>query len=90
MALAALFGGQLRKKVIISVDNVIKINALQKKELPTSEIKGCRISTKVIVIEPNTPSFPKIIINNYSDFHNSEDLTKWLKEEKKLSIHGKL
>jgi hypothetical protein len=80
MALAALFGGQLRKKVIISVDNVIKINALQKKELPTSEIKGCRISTKVIVIEPNTPSFPKIIINNYSDFHNSEDLTKWLKE----------
>ena len=80
MALAALFGGQLRKKVIISVDNVIKINALQKKELPTSEIKGCRVSAKVIVIEPNTPSFSKIIINNYSDFDNSEDLTKWLKE----------
>ncbi len=80
IALACFMGGQLRKKVIISVDNVIKINALQKKELPTSEIKGCRIREKRIIIEPNTPSFSKIIIYNYSHFDNSEDLTKWLKE----------
>jgi len=78
--LAILIGGQIRKKVIISTDHIVGINVLQRKELSTANVKGCRIGTKTIIIEPISTPGPKIIINNYADFDDNEDLTKWLKE----------
>ena len=78
--LAALIGGQLRKKVIVSAGRIINTNVLQTKEIPVASVKGCRIGPKVIVIEPHSPNHPKITINNYSDFNNSEALVDWLKK----------
>jgi hypothetical protein len=80
LALAILVGGQLRKKVIISADKIVGINVLQRRELATSNIKGCRIGEKVITIEPASSPGKKIIINNYSDFNDSKNLVNWLKE----------
>ena len=78
--LAVLVGGQVRKKVIISAERVVATNVLQTKELATADIKGCRLGPKTIVIESLSPSGPKIIINNYSDFIDGEDLKKWLQD----------
>lgn len=80
MALAALVGGQVRKKVIISTDRVVATNILQTKELAIADIKGCRVGTKTIVVEPASPSGSKITINNYSDFVDSANLKKWFQE----------
>ncbi|TWJ02569.1 hypothetical protein JN11_01542 [Mucilaginibacter frigoritolerans] len=71
---------QIRRKIIISADGIISINAFGTKEIPTANVKGCRITPKVIVIESAAPNHTKITINNYSDLGNSEDLAKWLKE----------
>jgi hypothetical protein len=78
--LTVLIGGQIRKKVTISVERVVATNALQTKELATADIKGCRINEKVIVIEPTSADRPKITINNYLDFTDGDELKKWLRE----------
>lgn len=78
--LVILLGGQLRKKVIISDDRVVGVNVIQTKELFVTDIKGCRISEKRIVIEPISASSSKIIINNYTDFTDGKDIKKWLAE----------
>jgi hypothetical protein len=80
LSLAVLVGGQLRKKIIISADRIAGTNILQTRELLTSNVKGCRIGPKTIVIEPDSTAYSKIIINNYSDFDSSEDLVTWLKQ----------
>ena len=71
---------QFRKKVTISVDTVIQINAFTTKELPTKDIKGYRIGEKVIYIEPISSVNPKIAIGNWSDMSGAEDLTVWIRE----------
>jgi len=71
---------QIRRKIIISDDGIISINAFGTKEITTTNVKGCRITPKVIVIESAAPNHIKITINNYSDLADSEDLAKWLKE----------
>jgi hypothetical protein len=71
---------QIRRKIIISADSIISINAFGTKEIPAANVKGCRITPKVIVIESAAANHTKITINNYSDLGNSEDLAKWLKE----------
>jgi len=37
---------QFRRKIIISADNIVSINAFGKKEILTSNIKGCRSRRK--------------------------------------------
>ncbi|WP_259070834.1 hypothetical protein HDF24_23660 [Mucilaginibacter sp. X4EP1] len=71
---------QIRRKIIISADSIISISAFGTKEIPAANVKGCRITSKVIVIESAAPNHTKIIINNYSDLGNSGGLAKWLKE----------
>jgi hypothetical protein len=71
---------QIKRKIIISADSIIKIGVFGQKELVTANVKGCRISEKVICIEPVSLSYQKITINNFSDLGNSDDLVKWLKE----------
>jgi hypothetical protein len=71
---------QIRRKIIISDDGIISINAFGTKEITATNVKGCRITPKVIVIESAAPNHIKITINNYSDLADSEDLAKWLKE----------
>jgi len=71
---------QLKRKIIISADLIVKVSILGRKELPTANVKGCRIGGKAIFIESDSPSYPKITINNYSDFGSSDDLKSWLAE----------
>lgn len=71
---------QIKSKIIISADYIIRINAFGRKELPCKNIKGIRVGQKTITIEPDSTSNPKIILNNYDDLGNSEELVKWLKE----------
>jgi len=80
LALGVLVGGQLRKRVIISADRIIHTNVLQTREIPAASVKGCRIGSKVIVVEADSSNYRKITINNYSDFANSQDLVSWLKQ----------
>ncbi|HEY4322782.1 MAG TPA: hypothetical protein VGN20_02320 [Mucilaginibacter sp.] len=69
---------QFKRKIIISADSIVSINAFGRKELPTADVKGCRINQKTISIEPISSSSPKIVINNYSDLSSSDDLVTWL------------
>ena len=75
-----IIASQIKNKVMISADSIIKVSVFGRKELTTADVKGCRISTKVIVIEPLSPTDPKITLNNYSDLANSEDLVTWLNQ----------
>ncbi len=79
-SLAVFMGGHLRKKVIISADRIIATNLIRTIELPTANVKGCRIGPKVISVIPDSPALSKIVINNYSNFGNSNDLVNWLRE----------
>jgi hypothetical protein len=56
---------QIRKKVIITDQSIIRINAFTTREIAIKDIKGCRVAQKVIVIVPLSPNDSKIVINNY-------------------------
>jgi hypothetical protein len=71
---------QLKRKIILSADLIVKVDIFGRKELPTANVKGCRIGEKAIFIESDSPSYPKITINNYSDLGSSDELKSWLIE----------
>ena len=71
---------QVKRKVIISDQSIIKVNAFSRKELLFSAIKGVRVGQKAIQIEPFSASDPKISIGNYLDYKDSGEMRKWLEE----------
>ncbi|MDP9080850.1 MAG: hypothetical protein M3O71_25815 [Bacteroidota bacterium] len=71
---------QVISKIVISADHIVKTNILGRRELLTQNVKGVRIAEKYISIEPLSPAYTKIKINNYIDYPDSEDLTSWLRE----------
>ncbi|MES2112681.1 MAG: hypothetical protein V4577_28260 [Bacteroidota bacterium] len=71
---------QIKNKVIISAERIAKISLWGNKELLTANVKGVRIEQKYIVIEPVSPQYDRIVINNYQDYSDNADLTAWLAE----------
>jgi hypothetical protein len=77
---ALIVTSQIKRKIIVSTDLIVKVSIWGRKDLPTSNVKGIRVGEKVIYIEPDSPSYPKITINNFSDLGSSDDLKNWLTE----------
>jgi len=71
---------QVRSKFIISADYIKVFSTFRTKELLTANVKGFRIESRYIVIEPISLSYSKLVLNNYDDYDDIEDLTAWLKE----------
>ena len=75
-----IIANQIKAKVIISAEKITRITVFGRKDLLCNNVKGIRIGQKTIYIEPLETSAPTIIINNYNDYDNNEELIKWLKE----------
>jgi hypothetical protein len=75
---ALIIANALRRKVIIYDDSIVCINLFSRKEMAFSDITGCRIGQKVLVLESN--SGEKITISNYSDLSDSSELATWIKD----------
>lgn len=68
-------------KVTISAQSISRTTLFGTKELLCTNVKGCRIEQKFITIEPlDETSLGRIVINNYIDFADRDDLKKWLAE----------
>jgi len=70
----------VRRKIAVTGDRLLCVNLFTRKELAIAAIKGYRIGQKNIIIEPLSSNDSKIIINNYSDFGDSDELAKWVKD----------
>jgi len=70
----------IKKKVTVYDDRIICANLFSTRELAFNDIKGCRVGQKTIYIEPVSDTSSKIVINNYDDLVDSQELTKYLKE----------
>ncbi|MEO6631261.1 MAG: hypothetical protein ABIN13_06045, partial [Mucilaginibacter sp.] len=75
-----VIASQVRNKIVISANHIVRVTIWGRKELLTANVKGVRIAQKYIVIEPLSPNYSRIVINNYSDYADDEDLTTWLRE----------
>jgi hypothetical protein len=66
-----------RSKVTITDLSITRTTAFGTKELLFADVKGCRIGDKTIRIDPvDVKTSPRITINNYIDFDNSDELKK--------------
>ncbi|MEZ2336016.1 hypothetical protein AB6735_10290 [Mucilaginibacter sp. RCC_168] len=72
--------GTLKRKIMVYDDRIVHINLFRTRELLLADVKGYRIGSKVIYIIPNNTSYSKITINNYAEYTEWEELTKWLDE----------
>ncbi|WP_290335283.1 hypothetical protein [Ferruginibacter paludis] len=67
-----------RKKLVITKDRILYTSLFSTRELPIQSIRGYRVSSKAIVIEPSSPEYGRIYIGNYTDLANSSDIRKWV------------
>lgn len=71
-----------RSRVTVSDYSITRTTAFGTKELLCVDVKGCRVGEKVIYIDPlEGAASPKITINNYQDFKDSDELKKWISEK---------
>jgi hypothetical protein len=68
-----------KSKVIITSNSITRERVFYSKTLNFEDIKGCRIGSKLIVIEPIDALTSNLRISNYSDFANYEILTDWIR-----------
>lgn len=75
-----LLAQAFRRKVIIKDDSIVQVTFFKTKELPFNSILGQRHEPKMIIIEPTSPEYPRLQINNYEDYANSDQLSNWVRE----------
>lgn len=75
-----LLAQAFRRKVIITADSIIQVTFFKTKELPFNCIVGQRHEPKMIIIEPVSPEYPRLQINNYDEYAGSDQLSNWVKE----------
>jgi hypothetical protein len=73
-----IFINIFKRKVILSNDKIICVNLFSKKELNIKAIKGYKIESKLIQLEPLQSTDAKISIGNYFDLKISDKLVKWI------------
>ncbi len=69
-----------RKKLLINDQSITYTNIFQTRQLLNSNIKGCRIEDKYLIIEPLSIADKRIAINNYMDFADSKIFVQWLRD----------
>jgi hypothetical protein len=68
----------IRRKLVINKDSIVYTGLFSTRELPIPAIRGCRVSSKAIIIESSLPEYGRIYIGKYTDFANSTDIRKWV------------
>jgi hypothetical protein len=75
-----IFVNLVRRSVVINSQTITCTSLFSRKQLELDEIKGCRVETKIIYIEPVAEDRPAIRIGNYIDFKNSDQLAAWCRD----------
>jgi hypothetical protein len=70
-----------KSKVIVTETSITRQRLFYNRTLNFADIKGVRIESKIIIIEPLDDSYPQLKISNYDNLAKSEELTKWLSEK---------
>nr|WP_067058067.1 hypothetical protein [Mucilaginibacter sp. L294] len=70
-----------KSKVIVTETSITRQRLFYNRTLNFDDIKGVRIESKIIIIEPLEASYSQLKISNYDDLAKSEELTKWLREK---------
>lgn len=70
-----------KSKVIVTDTSITRQRLFYNRTLNFADIKGIRIESKIIFIEPLDASYLQLKISNYDDLAKSEELTKWLREK---------
>jgi hypothetical protein len=70
-----------KSKVMIKETSITRQRLFYNRTLDFVNIKGVRVESKIIFIEPLDVSYPSIKISNYDNLAKSEELTKWLREK---------
>lgn len=81
IALLLILINLFKSKVIVTDDSITRQRLFYTRTLNFADIKGVRIESKIIFIEPLDASYSQIKISNYDDLAKSEELTKWLREK---------
>lgn len=68
----------LRRKVIISSDRIINRSLFTTKEIPLHAIKGRRLQVRLIVLEPSSAEYPRLLIGDYNSLANGGELLEWV------------
>ena len=69
-----------KRKVIVYDDRIVSIGLFSTKELFIESIKGVRVESKVIYVEPINLADRQLRIGNYYDLKNSNEFVKWLQD----------
>ena len=75
-----IFINLYRRRIIIDGESIRCISLFSSKELPLKGIKGYRVGQKTIELEANSPAGAKIVIGNYTDLDDSDQLANWARE----------
>jgi hypothetical protein len=80
MAAGIMIGVNIaRKKVIVNDNSILYISLFSTRQLEFAAIKGCRVSQKQIRLEPLSGNDHPVVIGNYSDLTDGDELSKWIK-----------
>jgi hypothetical protein len=75
-----IFINLLRRKIVIDEKCIRCTSLFSTKQLALTDIKGSRVSGKAIELEPISAAEPTIVIGNYTDLKNSDQLASWAKD----------
>ncbi|TWR27773.1 hypothetical protein FPZ42_00735 [Mucilaginibacter achroorhodeus] len=75
-----IFVNLFKSKVIVTETSITRQRIFYDRTLHFDDIKGVRIESKIIVIEPKHDTEKNFRVSNYSDLAGSDDLVSWLRE----------
>jgi len=75
-----IFVNIFKKKVIVYDERIVTIGLFLTKELFIDSIKGVRIESKIVFIEPINAADNQLRIGSYYELKNSDQLVKWLQD----------
>ena len=82
VAITALFGyfsiAACRSKIVFKNDEIIQYGTFKNKQLFFKEVKGIRVTSKIVVIESNAPNKSNIVISDYGYIKNNTMLLVFL------------
>jgi len=68
-----------KRRVVIDANGILCISLFSTRRLDFTNIKGCRIGQKRIRLKPLSDNDRTVIIGNYSDLRNADELATWIK-----------